>query len=149
MIDRNLTARRIFIMLGVLAAGLSLAAPEPGRAAEPFPFGEELLLDTPPMKPGRRMPGVTVERSGNAVLDLWCKSVPARVEVTETAIRIEAAPLPEELPAMQSTAQCTPERILADAELLAALTKVTAWRSQKATLILEGPTTLTFKTATN
>ncbi len=101
------------------------------------------------MKPGRRMPGIIVERNGNAVLDLWCKSVPARVELTETAIRIEAAPLPEELPAMQSTAQCTPERILADADLLAALTQVTTWRVQKATVILEGPATLTFKTATN
>lgn len=147
MID--LKAGRFLVVCGWLAALLSVAMPEPGRAADAFPFGEELLLDTPPMRPGKRMPGIIVERSGNAVLDLWCKSVPARVELTETAIRIESAPLPEELPAMQSPAQCTPERIRADAELLAALTQVTAWRPQKTTLILEGPTTMRFKPATN
>ena len=149
MIDDKLNAGWFLIVCGLLTAGLSLAMPEPGRASDAFPFGEELLLDTPPMRPGKRMPGIIVERGGNAVIDLWCKSVPARVELTETAIRIDAAPLPEELPAMQSTAQCTPERILADAALLAALTQVTAWRPQKTTVILEGPHTMRFKPATN
>ena len=82
-------------------------------AAEPFPFGQELLLDAAPMRPGKRMPILTVEANGDARIDLWCRTVPARVEIADTAMKIEAAPLPEELPAMQGAGQCTPERMQA------------------------------------
>jgi len=149
MTDTFLKAGRLVVACGLLAAGLSLAASQPVRANDAFPFGEELLLDTPPMRPGKRMPGIVIERSGNVVLDLWCKTVPGRATLSDASITIEAAPLPEELPAMQSPGQCTPERVQADAALLAALTQVTSWRQQKMTLILEGAATLRFRQATN
>ena len=101
------------------------------------------------MRPGKRMPSLTVERSGNAVIDLWCKSVPARIEISEAAIKLEAAPLPDELPPMQSAGQCTPERMAADGALLDRLTQVTAWQRQGGGLTLNGAAPLRFRAATN
>jgi hypothetical protein len=118
-------------------------------AAESFPFGQELLLDAPPMRPGKRMPILTVEANGNARIDLWCRTVPARVEIADRAIKIEAGPLPEELPAMQGAGQCTPERIKADEEMLASIIQVTEWRRDGDTILLIGPATMTFRPATN
>jgi hypothetical protein len=60
-------------------------------------------------------------------------------------IKIEPGPLPEDLPAMQSAGQCTPERVKADEEILAALSQVTAWRRQGEAIVLEGAMTLRFR----
>lgn len=144
----HLAEGRSFVALVVLAS-LALAAIVPARAAGEFPFGEELLLDTSPMRPGKRMPSITVERSGNAMLDLWCKSVAGRVEVGEGTIRIAAELLPEQLPAMQGSGQCTPERIRADEGLLAALTQATSWRAAGRTVVLDGAAPMKFRQATN
>jgi hypothetical protein len=118
-------------------------------AAEPFPFGQELLLDAAPMRPGKRMPILTVEANGDARIDLWCRTVPARVEIADMAFKIEAGPLPEELPAMQGAGQCTPERIKADEEMLASIVQVTEWRREGDTILLIGPATMKFRPATN
>jgi hypothetical protein len=130
---------------GAVAALLTLVMCGAGVAAETFPFDRELVLDAPPMRPGKRMPILAVEPNGNARIDLWCKTVPARVEISDAAIRIEAGPLPEELPAMQSAGQCTPERIQADEDFVAALTQVTSWRSAGDGIVLDGPKTLKFR----
>ena len=53
-------------------------------------------------------------------IDLWCKTVARQVEFTDAAIKIEADPLPEALPEMMSDGQCTPQRLQADQDLLAA-----------------------------
>lgn len=148
MPSARLVEGRSFLALVVLAS-LALAAIAPVRAAGEFPFGEELLLDTRPIRPGKRMPSITVERSGNAMLDLWCKSVTGRVEVGEGTIRIAAEPLPEQLPAMQGSGQCTPERIRADEDLLAALMQATSWRAAGRTVVLEGAASMKFRAATN
>jgi hypothetical protein len=118
-------------------------------AAEPFPFGQELLLDAAPMRPGKRMPILTVEANGEARIDLWCRTVPARIEIADMAMKIEAAPLPGELPAMQGAGQCTPERIKADEEMLASIVQVTEWRREGDTILLIGPATMKFRPATN
>jgi hypothetical protein len=118
-------------------------------AAEPFPFGQELLLDATPMRPGKRMPILTVEANGDARIDLWCRTVPARVEIADMAVKIQTAPLPEELPAMQGAGQCTPERIKADEEMLASIVQVTEWRREGDTILLIGPATMKFRPATN
>jgi hypothetical protein len=118
-------------------------------AAEPFPFSRELLLDAAPMRPGKRMPILTVEASGEARIDLWCRTTAARVEIADMAMKIEAAPLSEELPAMQGTGQCTPERIKADEEMLASIVQVTEWRWEGDAVLLIGPTTMKFRPATN
>jgi hypothetical protein len=44
-----------------------------------------------------------------------------------------------------SDGQCTPERMQADADTLAALTQVTAWQRRGQSIELLGPSTLTFR----
>lgn len=122
----------------ILSSGLA-------TAADQFPFDQELLLDTAPMRPAKRMPILTVEPNGNAKIDLWCRTVPARVEISDATIKIEAGPLPEDLPAMQSAGQCTPERMQADEEMLAALVQVTGWRREGEGVVLEGSRELKFR----
>jgi hypothetical protein len=134
---------------GATAVLLLISICSLGVAAEPFPFGQELLLDAAPMRPGKRMPILTVEANGEARIDLWCRTVPARVEIADMAIKIEAGPLPEALPAMQGAGQCTPERIKADEEMLASIVQVTEWRREGDTILLIGPATMKFRSATN
>ena len=114
-------------------------------SANSFPFDQELLLDAAPMRPGKRMPILTVEPNGSAKIDLWCKTVSARIEISDTAMKIETGALPEGQPEMMSAGQCTPERMQADEELLAEFTPVTAWRRQNGGIVLVGPTTLKFR----
>lgn len=136
---RDVPVRRAIVaLLSFLICGT--AAP-----ADQFPFDQELLLDAAPMRPGKRMPILIVEPNGNAKIDLWCRSVSAHLEISETAMKIEAGPLPEDLPEMLSAGQCTPERIKADEELLEDFKQVTAWRRQGEGVLLEGPKTLEFR----
>jgi hypothetical protein len=143
----RLIAGRRFVAGALLA--VAMIAPVLAQPAGDFPFDKELLLETPPMRPGKRMPSLTVEHSGNAIIDLWCKSVAARVELTETTIKLEAAPLPDEVPQMQSAGQCTPERLAADAVLLEKFTQATSWQRQGGILVLDGPAPMRFRAGTN
>ncbi|HET9715517.1 MAG TPA: hypothetical protein VFP60_04965 [Pseudolabrys sp.] len=114
-------------------------------ATEVFPFDRELLLEAAPIPPGKRMPILTVEANGNASIDLWCRTVTARLEISETALKIVVDQLPEELPAMQSAGQCTADRIKADEDMLAAFEEVTGWSREGEFIILRGPTNLRFR----
>jgi heat shock protein HslJ len=141
----RLSAGWRFVVCGALAAGLLILAPTLGYAAEAFPFDQELVLDAEPMRPAKRMPVLNVEPNGNAKIDLWCKTVVAHVELSDAGVKIESEPLPEALPEMMGNGQCSPERMQADQDLLAALTQVTEWRLQGSALVLGGPTPLKFR----
>jgi len=136
---------RDFLVRSAVAAVLSFLACGAAAPADQFPFDQELLLDAAPMRPGKRMPILTVEPNGNAKIDLWCKAVSARLEISDTAMKIEVGPFPEGLPEMMSAGQCTPERIKADEELLADFTQVSTWRRQGEGVLLEGAKTLKFR----
>ena len=136
---------RDFLVRGVAAIVLSFLACGAAAAADQFPFDQEFLLDAAPMRPGKRMPILLVEPNGNAKIDLWCKSVPARVEISDMTMKIELGPLPEGLPEMLSAGQCTPERMQADQELLTVLAQVTGWQRQNEGIILLGPSPLKFR----
>ena len=129
------------LLLGSLAASIA--------SDNRFPLDQQLLLDVTPMRPGKRIPSLTVAADGNATIALWCKSVAGRVELADTAIRIEAGALPDALPQWMSAGQCTPARMRADEDVLSALTQVTAWRRQGPVLVLLGPTTLKFRPGDN
>lgn len=144
----HLIAGRVRFACGAIAAGLLLAC-GPASSADPFPFDRELLLDAAPMRPAKRLPSLTVAPNGEATIDLWCKSVSARVELADDAIKIEPGPLPEALPAMMGAGQCSPQRMRADEDMLATLAQMTAWRQQGGALVLVGPKTLKFRAATN
>jgi heat shock protein HslJ len=145
----RLIAGRPIIVCGLFAAGLLVSGSGPAWPADRFPFDQELLLEAAPMRPAKRLPILTVAPDGKATIDLWCKSVSARVELSDAGIKIEPGPLPEALPDMMSEGQCTPARMSADADMLAALTQVTAWRMQGSSLVLAGPKALRFHPATN
>jgi heat shock protein HslJ len=144
MTDIRLIAGRPAVAICVLAAGL-FAAVGAGRAAEPFPFDQELLLDARPMPPVKRVPVLMVAPNGAATIDLWCKTVKGRVELSNDEIRIEPDPLPDDLPRYMSAGQCTPERMQADADTLAVLAQVTSWRRQGGAIVLVGPQPLKFR----
>jgi hypothetical protein len=148
MIDIRLIAGRHAVAICVLAAGL-FAAVGAGRAAERFPFDQELLLDVRPMPPIKRVPVLMVASNGAATIDLWCQTVKGRVEFSDTAIRIEPGPLPDGLPRYMSDGQCTPERMQADQEVLTELAQVTDWRAHGDAVVLRGPTTLKFRVSSH
>ena len=136
---------RYALVHGGIAAVLLLLTCGTGVPAEPFPFDQELLLDAAPMRLGKRMPVLTVEPNGNGRIDLWCRTVSAQIEISDAAMKIETGLLPEGPPEMMSAGQCTPERLQADEELLAALTQITGWRREGQGVALEGPTTFKFR----
>ena len=144
---RLIMASRAFVCAIFISA--LLFGTEPAKTAGEFPFDRELLLDAAPMRPGKRMPILAVAPDGKATIDLWCRSVTAQVELSDAGIKIEPGPLPEGLPEMMGSGQCTPERMQADQDLLTAFTQVTSWRSQGGALVLEGPTRLKFRPASN
>lgn len=144
-----LDSGRRFVVCGVLLAALMAQGEGRAQPAEGFPFGQELLLNIAPMRPGKRMPSIAVERNGNAVIDLWCKSVPARVEFAESSMKIETPVLPDDLPQMQSAGQCTPERMAADTTLLEKFSGVTAWQRDGNAIVLDGAVRLKFSAPAN
>lgn len=103
------------------------------------------MLDAAPMPPLKRVPVLNVGADGGATIFLWCQTVRGRVQLSDSAIRIETGPLPDGLPQYMSEGQCTSERMQADLATLSALTQVTGWRRQGQALVLTGPTTLTFR----
>ena len=137
--------KRYVLVRSSISAVLFFLTCGAGAPAEPFPFDQEFLLDAPPMRPGKRMPLLTVEPNGNAKIDLWCRTVSARIEISDTAMKIETGALPEGQPEMMSAGQCTPERMQADEELLAVLSQVSSWRRDGEGIVLEGPKTLRFR----
>lgn len=145
----RLVASRHVFACGVAAAGLLAMASDISRTADAFPFEQDLMLDASPMLPAKRMPTLNVAPDGNATIGLWCKTVTARVELSDQAIKIEPGPLPEALPEMMGNGQCAEPRVQADQEMLVALSQVTAWRSQGREVILVGWKTLKFRPASN
>jgi heat shock protein HslJ len=142
-------ARRHGIVRCVFAASLLTLACGRSWAADPFPFDQQLMLDAEPMRPAKRVPLLNVAANGEATIDLWCKTVSARVQVSGDAIKIEPGPLPDALPAMMGEGQCAPPRVSADQDLLDGLSQATAWKMQDGSLVLVGPKPMKFSPATN
>jgi hypothetical protein len=134
---------------GSFAALAVLLMASAAAAAQEFPFDQELILDAKRVGGLKRLPILTVEPDGRAVIDLWCKTVPGRVQVSDTGIKIEAAPLPDALPDMMVAGQCSPERMQADQNLVTALAEVTEWRWQNGTIVLNGPQALRFRVSSH
>lgn len=149
MILHRPATSRAHMARGAFTVLLLLLMSAAGIAAGEFPFDRELLLDAARMGRAKRVPILTVEPNGNATIQLWCKDVPARIEIADSAIKIEPGPLPDALPAMMSDGQCSPERMQADADMLAALAQMSAWQSRGDRLVLSGPTTLRFFQSTH
>ena len=114
-------------------------------AVEVFPYDQQLMLDVAPMGKVRRVPSVTVDSGGAAQVNLWCRTVAARVALNGADIQIASAPLPEALPQYMSDGQCSPERMAADLDLINALAQVTGWQKAGGAIMLVGPSALRFR----
>lgn len=137
MSSHRLTASRFVVAAAISTLAIVVAAP--AAFAQSFPFGQVFVLDAPRIGPLKRVPVITTETDGSATIDLWCKTVPARLTVEGTAIKIETAPLPEAMPQYMMTGQCSDERMQADVATLTALTQVSGWQRRGDRLALSGP----------
>jgi hypothetical protein len=144
----RLLAGRSLLSRSVIAAGLILlgaAGLRLGVAAEHFPYDRDLLLDAGRLGRVKRVPILNVAANGRATIDLWCRTVPGRVQLSGLSIRIEPGPLPLSLPRYMVEDQCTPDRMQADTDTLVALAQVTGWRRHGDTVMLTGAQTLRFR----
>lgn len=145
---KRLLAGRSILSRSVIAAGLILlgaAGLRLGVAADRFPFDQDLLLSARYIGHAKRVPILNVSADGRATIDLWCRTVGGRVQLSDSAMQIEPGPLPVELPRYMVDGQCTPERMQADNDTLAALAQVTGWRRRGDTVMLTGAQTLRFR----
>jgi hypothetical protein len=122
---------------GPLAGLIVLAGVSAGIAADRgFPYDSVLLLEAKPMKGSKRIPVLQIESRGEASIDLWCNSVPARLVVVDNTITI--------ILGSPTQKQCEPDRMQADEDLVAALEQVASWRRQDDLLVLQGERSLRF-----
>jgi hypothetical protein len=148
--DRNSLEQRMILSnfqlmrVGCLALVLAMAAGgiAPARdIMKEFPFDEELMLDTPPMRGSKRVPMLDIAANGAVLIDLWCNSVQGQIVIVETRISI--------LTGAKTNRSCPPERARGDEEVLSSLMQVTTWRREGDAVVLVGPQTLRFRKATN
>lgn len=110
-------------------------------AADGFPFDQELLLDTTPMRGSKRVPMLDIKPDGAVLIDLWCNSVQGQLVVAANTITVLTGP--------KTDRSCPPERMRGDEEMLSLLEQVTTWRREGDAVVLIGPQTLRFRRATN
>lgn len=132
----HLTARRLIVAVALWIS--AMLVPGVAAMAQSFPLGQVLVLDAPRIGGLKRVPVITTEADGTATVDLWCKTVAARLTVEGAAIRIETAPLPEALPQYMMSGQCSEERMQADIDTLTALTQATGWQRRGDHISLAG-----------
>jgi len=136
----GLPRARCLALVALLLAPASGAAPR--DIAREFPFDQELLLDTPPMRGSKRVPMLEIAANGTVLIDLWCNSVQGQIVVVEDTITIMTGP--------RTDRSCPPESMRGDEQVLSSLLQVTNWRRESdAVLLLVGPQTLRFRKATN
>jgi heat shock protein HslJ len=132
------------VLAGVALAGTALLAPaiDPARAQAAFPYGQELRMDTDPMKGSKKIPVIDIADNGLAEIELWCNAVKARLIVVGDTVTVLTGPRTER--------QCPPERARGDDEMLAALGQTTHWRVADDLLVLSGgPRELRFRMQRN
>ena len=124
-----------FVLLMALAACPALAQ------SGGFPFGADMMLDTAPMPGSKKIPSLEIGENGEALLDLWCKSVKGQFSVAnDTVVFVAGA---------ADARNCTPDRAAADDALIAALGDAATWKRQGSTVSFIGPKTLRFRINTN
>jgi heat shock protein HslJ len=134
-------ARRLAALLALIAAGAAGAAGAAIAADRGFPYDGVLQLEAKPMKGSKRVPILQIESNGAAAFDLWCNRVAAQLVVVDDTITI--------LLGARTEKQCEPDRMQADADLIAALQQVANWRRDGDLLVLQGERSLRFDLSGN
>jgi heat shock protein HslJ len=128
---------RTLALAALVIAGLAPAA----EAQRGFPYDDELMLDARPMRGSKRVPSLLVKQSGEAIIEAWCNTVTTQFVIAADTITMSGGQRTEQ--------QCTPERMKADDDLIAALVEITTWRRDGSVLTLRGPKALRFRSATH
>jgi hypothetical protein len=113
----------------------------PAVADEEFPFGLEMTLDAARQPGSKRLPTLEIGDSGEARLELWCKSGKGQFSVAGNTVVFLAGPLQDR--------GCVPARAQADDELVAALGEAATWRRQGDLVSFNGTKPLRFRINTN
>ena len=74
------------------------------------------------MRGSKRVPVLSIEQSGRAQIDLWCKRGQGQATLAGDTITIAIGAMTDE--------PCTPERAQADEDMLAALAGATNWSAR-------------------
>lgn len=122
----------------VFVLGLLLAS---AAYAQDFPYDRDLVLDARPMRGSKRVPVLTIDASGAAQIDLWCKRGTGQVVIAGDTITIIVRDMADEA--------CTAERAQADEQMILALSQVTTWSLRGDTLTFNGGATLRFRAASH
>lgn len=123
-----------FVVAFVLGLLLASAA-----QAQEFPYDRDLVLDARPMRGGKRVPVLTVDASGQAQIDLWCKRGQGQAVIAGDTITIIVRTMADEA--------CTPERAQADEQMILALSQVTTWTIRGDVVTFGGGVPLRFRAA--
>ena len=110
-------------------------------SAQDFPYDRDLVLDARPMRGGKRVPVLSVDASGQAQIDLWCKRGNGQVVIAGGTITIIVRTMADDA--------CTPERAQADEQMILALSQVTTWSLRGDVVTFNGGTPLRFRTASH
>ena len=111
------------------------------QAANEFPFGAEMTLDAAPQPGSKKIPTLEIGESGQAVLDLWCKSGKGQFSVANDTVIF--------VPGAMEDRGCTPARSQADDALVATLSDAATWKRQGDFVSFVGAKTLRFRLNTN
>jgi heat shock protein HslJ len=112
-----------------------------GHAQSAFPYDRDMVLDARPLRGGKRVPVLTIAPDGRAQIDLWCKRGAGQASTAGEAITIVIGAMTDE--------PCSPERALADEDMLLVLAQVTGWSVRGDVVTLNGTRPLRFRLATN
>jgi len=110
-------------------------------AQSDFPYERDMVLDTRPMRGGKRVPILAIGAGGRAQIDLWCKRGEGQAAIAGDTITIIIGAMADE--------PCTPERTLADEDMIAALAGVTNWAIRGDVVTLTGAKPLRFRLASH
>ncbi|MDE2602499.1 MAG: META domain-containing protein [Bradyrhizobium sp.] len=113
----------------------------PARADDGFPFGFLMTLETAPQPGTKRLPTLEIGDSGEASLDLWCKSGQGQFSVAGNTVIFVPGP-------MQQRA-CSPELAVIDDELMIELSEAASWTRQGDLVSFVGTKSLQFRINTN
>ena len=133
----------IFLRHTAFALTLTAAAfgTAPAQAASEFPFGTEMTLDAAPQPGSKKIPTLEIGDSGEAVLDLWCKSGKGQFSVANDTVIF--------VPGAMEDRGCTTARAQADDALVASLSDAARWKRQGDFVSFVGAKTLRFRLNTN
>src|SRR3954469_11668055 len=124
-----------------VACVLTLAFVTAAFAQSAFPYDRDMVLDARPMRGSKRVPVLAIRADGRAQIDLWCKRGQGQATISGDAMTLALGTMNDE--------PCTPERVQADEDMIAALSGVANWSTRGDAVTLRGGTTLRFRLASH